>query len=235
MFYYNCIAHLFRPFVKLNMMQSSRTPKQICTDAANEISLLLRRCIQTYGIKRVGFMYTHCVMTTAIIQLMDVSETASNQSQTFLCEAIRALYEMKVAFPIVERYLGSIRDLTVEWCPQGVPEAVANALSEINIGSPTSVSSASSSLPPTNYGRRPSAPELILPYEEELPLANHYWNPNPYAQDGMPLGSIQNGGTQNMDILALLDSDHPELHRDGFTVMDNMGWSTSWGAGPGWG
>jgi hypothetical protein len=99
-------------------------PKPVCIDAANNISELLRLCVNTYGLKRVGFMYTHCVVTAAMIHLLNVSEKSKEMalSEAYLCQAIRALYEMKTSFPIVERYLRNIRSLTMEWFPHGAPQ-----------------------------------------------------------------------------------------------------------------
>jgi len=124
MFYYNCQINLFRPFIRLEMIDSDKQPKQICINAANNISKLLRLCVKTYGLKRVGFLYTHCVMTATILHLYNVANTTreTEESEANLCEAIRALCEMKSSFPIVERYLRSIRSLTLDWCPQGVPQ-----------------------------------------------------------------------------------------------------------------
>jgi hypothetical protein len=126
MFYYNCNINLYRPFIKLSIGDSPEQdqPREICTDAANNVSELLRIFVNTYGLRRVGFMYTHCVMSATIIHLLNVAHpcTQTALSETYLCEAIRALYDMKTSFPVVERYLRLIRSLAIGWFPQGAPQ-----------------------------------------------------------------------------------------------------------------
>ena len=137
MYYHTCVIHLFRPFLKVSFVQSTKTPRQICTEKAHLISRLMDRYVRTYGIKPSIFIQAHCIMSAGIIHLVDISSTptatnsaATEQSEIFLATSIRQLSSIKSTYLLVARYAQALVGLTYKWCnvvPRGVQEAIAEA------------------------------------------------------------------------------------------------------------
>ncbi|CZR59534.1 uncharacterized protein PAC_09428 [Phialocephala subalpina] len=153
MFYHNCIIMLFRPFVKVAFVQtSSETPRQICIASANTISQLLDLHKKTYGIRKSFFVNTHCVMSTAIIHLINISShpgVPNPEVETYLADAIRAMHDMMKGTIIVGRYLKIMRNMIYKWC-KVIPATVMAAMEEANIGTPHSAISPTTSSPETS-------------------------------------------------------------------------------------
>ncbi|KAF4627841.1 hypothetical protein G7Y89_g10314 [Cudoniella acicularis] len=178
-FYHNCVIQLFRPFIRVSFVQSAKTPKQICTESANRMSELMALYRKTYGLHKIGFMYSHCMMTAAIIHLVNMSGSnlspeVFEQTDAYLVDAIRVLRALAQSFPIVERFIKAVRGLVFKWCTV-VPPKVQEVISEIDMASASPTSSRS----PTSQGvtdtntnmhashpgaieeRTPSAPDLL--------------------------------------------------------------------------
>jgi hypothetical protein len=203
---------------------------------------------KTYGFRRMSFLFTHCLMTAAVIHLVTMSGNkippeVCGQTETYIADIIRALHELHQSFAIVERYLKVIRALVHRWCPV-VPVKIADALADAEVGSPSSTSSSQPVLQNSHSinaaGRKPPAPELWLPFSQFLNTNNEashfhghphqqsdhqlFWTPFPGASDGVPLALQQDQQpiSQLMDISSMLDSgisgDWPQLNRDGFTM-----------------
>jgi hypothetical protein len=197
----------------------------------------------------MSFLFTHCLMTAVVIHLVTMSGNnipaeVSGQTETYIADIIRALHELHQSFAIVERYLKAIRALAQRWFVN-MPVNIADALADAEVGSPSSTTS-SQPVPVLNasqsvntVGRKPSAPELFLPFSQFLnsndashfppqpqqqPDQHFFWTPFPGASDGVPLALPQDHTPINqlMDISSMLDSgidgDWPQLNRDGFTV-----------------
>jgi hypothetical protein len=74
-------------------------PRQICTDAANDISMLLEMYNKSYGLRRVFFINAHCIMTAAIIHVLNIASPKPGirntaHSKNHLVQAIRGLGQM---------------------------------------------------------------------------------------------------------------------------------------------
>jgi hypothetical protein len=197
----------------------------------------------------MSFLFTHCLMTAAVIHLVvmsgnNISKTVALQTERYVADIIRALHGIHHRFSIVERYLKAIRALVDRWFTN-VPAKISEALSEADIGSPSSTTSSQTAANMNNSmnssERKPSAPELFLPFSQFLNSNEHsrfgaqpqqqvqpnnelFWTPFPGASDGVPLALPQdpNPISQLMDISSMLDSgvdgDWPQLNRDGFTM-----------------
>ncbi|TVY85089.1 Nitrogen assimilation transcription factor nit-4 [Lachnellula suecica] len=239
MYYWNCVIHLFRPFMKLEYVHSTgstKSPKPITIEAANKISELLQLSIQTYGLRRVGFMYTHCISTASIIHLVVVSGTPTvpETSLRHLCDAISAMQQIRSTFPIIDRYMGTLRSLAQEWFRNNpMPHALADAFSAIDIGTPTSAPSSPPNTTPIAMvmPRRDSASDILVPYKEKEFGASEqpefYWSPFPNQQDFMLMAPASHGPGQHMDLSYMLGSgtggDPSQLTLDGFTWSDDSG------------
>ncbi|CAG8979414.1 hypothetical protein HYALB_00012447 [Hymenoscyphus albidus] len=246
-YYHTCVIQLFRPFIRVSFVNSTKNPRQICGEAAIRISEAMALYKATYGFSKMCFIFTHCCMTAAIIHLVRVTGAnlaphVMDVTSKYVADAIRALYDMLQSFPIVERYLKAIRALVLKWFAfKDIPPSIMEAMMETDIGSP---SSTHSNVPPvmaqayqTMPDRKSSAPDLFSePYAQqpEHPNPNMmsaqtfnqqiYWTPFPNQADGLPLAlPVDNNPiSQLMDITSMLDSgidgDWPQLNRDGFTM-----------------
>src|SRR3954471_24456523 len=69
MYYHFAILLLFRPLIKLRIIGSSITPKDVCAQAADAISGLLRSYSQLYTLRRTPSFVPYFVLTSSIMHL----------------------------------------------------------------------------------------------------------------------------------------------------------------------
>ncbi|KAL5906793.1 hypothetical protein ACKVV1_011197 [Pyricularia oryzae] len=69
MYYHFAILLLFRPLIKLRIIGSSVTPRDVCAQAADAISGLLRSYSQLYTLRRTPSFVPYFVLTSAIMHL----------------------------------------------------------------------------------------------------------------------------------------------------------------------
>lgn len=188
-YYHNCVIQLFRPFIRVSFVNSTKNPRQICGEAAIKISEAMALYRATYGFNKMCFIFTHCCMTAGIIHLVRI--TGANLAPNvmavtarYVADAIRALHEMLQSFPIVERYLKALRALVLKWFAfKDIPPVIMEAMMETDIGSPSSTHS-NVPPPPINSGhgyqqeildRKSSAPDL---FSEPFPQQHDHQHPN---------------------------------------------------------
>jgi len=139
--------------------------------------------------RRYLFISTHCLVSAAIIHIVNISSSntaspATEQAEIYLAEAISGLHATQQTYPIVDRFMRVIQTLVNNWCTV-VPDRVKEALANVEISSPTATSTSIGSPnnritsnqdqnvsnganmhhtypPQANPGdRKPSAPELL--------------------------------------------------------------------------
>ena len=69
MYYHFAILLLFRPLIKLRIIGSSITPKDVCAQAADAIQGLLRSYSQLYTLRRTPSFVPYFVLTSSIMHL----------------------------------------------------------------------------------------------------------------------------------------------------------------------
>ncbi|KAA8636754.1 hypothetical protein SMACR_00182 [Sordaria macrospora] len=79
MYYHFAILLLFRPLIKLRIVGSSISPRDVCIQAADAISGLLRSYSQLYTLRRTPSFVPYFVLTSSIMHLA-IGATASDQS-----------------------------------------------------------------------------------------------------------------------------------------------------------
>jgi len=80
MYYHFAILLLFRPLIKLRVIGSSITPRDVCSQAADAISGLLRSYSQLYTLRRTPSFVPYFVLTSSIMHLA-IGATFSSQKQ----------------------------------------------------------------------------------------------------------------------------------------------------------
>ncbi|KUJ06547.1 uncharacterized protein LY89DRAFT_726432 [Mollisia scopiformis] len=250
-FYNNCIIQTFRPFLKVSFVQGSETPRQICTASANTISQLLDLYKKTYGHRMSVFVNTHCVMSAAIIHLVNICShpgTSLPETENHLAESIRAMHEMTQKITMAGRYTPIIMELIHKWC-KVIPPRVQEAMDEVsipNLGTPDPTTTNGSTINNhdpkhdhidlTLLSRKDSAPEIFPTTTDSLKPPLHYqhnffWTPYPNSFEGVPLALPLQESNHHMDITNVLDSgvsgDWPQWNRDGFTMGGEV-WGVDW-------
>jgi hypothetical protein len=70
MYYHYAILLLFRPFIKLDIVGSGVSPRDVCHQAAEAISTLLTSYKQLYGLRRTPSFVPFFVLTSTITHLV---------------------------------------------------------------------------------------------------------------------------------------------------------------------
>lgn len=127
MYYHSAVLLLFRPFLKVVLMDSEISPRQKCTESARKISSLASTYNRIYGLRCSIVTLTHLICTACIIHLLDLPDISAARD---LEQGIRDLKNLAVNHAIANRYLHTILGLSEQWHMR-LPENVARAVEEI--------------------------------------------------------------------------------------------------------
>ncbi|KAI9880982.1 MAG: hypothetical protein M1830_009476 [Pleopsidium flavum] len=235
MYYHTVVLHLFRPFLKVHLLDSSVSPRGICTKSAENVSSIIDTYRNYYGLRRVCLLMAHILLSSSTVHLLNLPNPSATHD---LAQGIRDLKEMSINHAFAGRCLRIIISLGQKWgisLPAEVQQATAAVSPETMLPSPTSGQfftplRNSPQLQP--HQRRHSVTEMVLPTPSpssntasvpsapSAPAANPtdlFWSPFPYQS--MPLQVNPQSGP--MDITAMLDvqlSDWERFNRDGFKM-----------------
>lgn len=79
MYYHFAILLLFRPLIKLRIIGSSISPRDVCSQAADAIQGLLHSYSQLYTLRRTPSFVPYFVLTSSIMHLAIAASTSSSQ------------------------------------------------------------------------------------------------------------------------------------------------------------
>lgn len=82
MYYHFAILLLFRPLIKLKIIGSSISPRDVCSQAADAITGLLRSYAQLYTLRRTPSFVPYFVLTSSIMHLAIAATGADPQPAT---------------------------------------------------------------------------------------------------------------------------------------------------------
>ncbi|KAI9790435.1 MAG: hypothetical protein M1835_000964 [Candelina submexicana] len=190
MYYHTALLHLFRPFSKVQLLDSNVRPRQICSQSAEAISSLMVIYRELYGLRRSTPTITHFVMTASTIHLLDLPNPSASAS---LAQGILDLRVISTSNPFACRCLRVIKTLSEDWAielPEEVPEASSMARAETLPLSPASSRStftSTSSLKGKRRSaeRRQSVTDMYVPLAEPKPVPmkwasqDLFWSPFP--------------------------------------------------------
>lgn len=113
MYYHYAILLLFRPFIKLDIIGSGVSPRDICNQAADAISTLVNSYSKLYTLRRTPSFVPCFVLTSSIAHLIGFanSETGPNQLQ----QGIADLKEMTGCHGFADRALEVLHFLIRHW------------------------------------------------------------------------------------------------------------------------
>lgn len=112
MYYYACVLHLFRPYIKLDLRGANLFPRDTCTFCANEISALTNALRAMYGLRRVCLPVTGFLLSASTIHLLNLPSETSGRH---LCQAMHDLSTMSTNHVFAGRCVDIIRSLASKW------------------------------------------------------------------------------------------------------------------------
>ena len=218
----------FRPFLKVDLTNSNVSPREICTASAKNITSLLAIYRQTYGLRRVPLLVTHIVVTSAIIQLLNLPNPRDAKD---LALSLTSLREIGANHAFAFRGINIVMALSRQWnihLPSEVAQAAYDFVPEIPISLPgllSNMTSTSNQLQPQNHVHTKDVANgtpFSAVRNSPRPFSSTsdmFWSPFP--DHSLPLHANQPGGP--MDIAAMLDvpnNEGDQLNRDGFRVAE---------------
>jgi hypothetical protein len=70
MLYHTIIVHLFRPMLKVDLVHSDVHPRDICTEAANNVSAIVRTYRRFYDFRVAHLVIPHILLSVCIVHLL---------------------------------------------------------------------------------------------------------------------------------------------------------------------
>lgn len=113
MYYHYAILLLFRPFIKLNIITSGVSPKDVCTQAADAIQTLVSSYSQLYTLRRTPSFVPYFVLASTISHLVTHGSGATGPEH--LHQGISDLSEMTSSHRFAMRARDILHFLAEHW------------------------------------------------------------------------------------------------------------------------
>ncbi|KAH8790390.1 fungal-specific transcription factor domain-containing protein [Hyaloscypha sp. PMI_1271] len=113
MYYHYAILLLFRPFIKLDIVGSGVSPRDVCSQAASAISTLVNSYSQLYTLRRTPSFVPYFVLTSSIAHIVTLGNAREGPEQ--LKKGIADLKEMTGCHGFAIRALDILRYLILHW------------------------------------------------------------------------------------------------------------------------
>lgn len=113
MYYHFAILLLFRPFIKVEIVASSLSPRDICSQAANAITTLVRSYSHLYTLRRTPSFVPYFVLTSAITHAVTLGTSRAGPEQ--LIQGLEDLKEMRGAHGFANRGIDILHYLINHW------------------------------------------------------------------------------------------------------------------------
>ncbi|PBP26673.1 fungal specific transcription factor domain-containing protein [Diplocarpon rosae] len=113
MYYHSAILFLFRPFIKLSITESGACPRDLCNQAAETITVLLKSYSDLYTLQRTPSFVPYFVLASSIAHIVKIgNERVGSQH---LRQSIANLREMSSCHSFATRALNIVRFLIAHW------------------------------------------------------------------------------------------------------------------------
>lgn len=96
MFYHCAILLLFRPFLRFSFAPSTLSPSEICFQAAENLTTLIRSYRQLHTVRRTPTFTPFIMLNTAIVALVDTTLTGAVRLPSILKDSLDDLTSMSV-------------------------------------------------------------------------------------------------------------------------------------------
>lgn len=125
MYYHACLLLLFRPFLKATFTrQIDVTPREVCRQAANNISDLWNRHRAMYGLAGIYAFQVHCLFTACTIHIINLPTISATNNLVQACNVFQQLVPRN---DWARSCLTILRSLVEKWnliLPQDAEEAL---------------------------------------------------------------------------------------------------------------
>ncbi len=210
---------LFRPFLKVEILNSDISPRQNCTQSVRGID----------GLRCSIVILTHLIATACITHLINLSDPLAACD---LAQGVRDLNKLAESHAIAKRYLHIIVGLSEQWRMR-LPESVIKAIRELKSVTVPGALCAPQGTSPSQAPYYPTQPQCthryghedLLPNNTPVPTLINSVNPSynhtdlfwsPFPDQSLPLQPTSE--VDSMDVAAVLENSDLDqsLSRDGF-------------------
>jgi hypothetical protein len=113
MYYHFAILLLFRPFIKLDIVGSGISPRDVCSQAADAISTLVHSYSKLYTLRRTPSFVPYFVLTSSIAHVVTLG--TSRAGPELLHQGVQDLKEMRNCHGFAIRALDILHYLVRHW------------------------------------------------------------------------------------------------------------------------
>ena len=113
MYYHYAILLLFRPFIKLDIVGSGVSPRDVCSQAADAISALVNSYSQLYTLQRTPSFVPYFVLASCITHIVTLGTDRAGPQN--LHQGVADLKEMRGCHGFASRGLDILRFLVAHW------------------------------------------------------------------------------------------------------------------------
>ncbi|KAI4960494.1 hypothetical protein J4E86_002116 [Alternaria arbusti] len=124
MLYWTIIVHLFRPLLKVDLIHSDIRPRDICVDAANKVSELVRIYRQFYDFRQAHLLIPHVLLTVCVVHLLYSKDNSISRQN--LIEGMQGLDDLHECHYFGARSFRVIYTLAKTW-KLPFPEELGNS------------------------------------------------------------------------------------------------------------
>lgn len=189
MLYHTAISHLFRPMLKIDLVNFKLRPRDACIKAANNVSDLFRQYRSIYPMRTCQLVLSHILLSSSIVHLNFLKDPVhASSSYRYLVEGLRGLEDLSVCHWFGARAFRIIYEAAKAWnldfpeelrdsklIPKSAPVIGISESSplapRVNTGFPTGVQPSTEYSPapsPAHVGRRESLSMFARP-KHQLP------------------------------------------------------------------
>ncbi|KAJ4294431.1 hypothetical protein N0V90_008121 [Kalmusia sp. IMI 367209] len=127
MLYHTAIGHLFRPMLKIDLINFKLKPRDACINAANSVSELLRLYRRHYPMRTCHLVLTHILLSNCIVHLtFSKDSTFASSSYRYLVEGLQGLEDLSECHWFGARAFKIIYETSKAW-DLGFPEELKNS------------------------------------------------------------------------------------------------------------
>ncbi|KAF2441656.1 hypothetical protein P171DRAFT_434308 [Karstenula rhodostoma CBS 690.94] len=165
MLYHTAIGQLFRPMLKIDLINFRLKPRDACIEAVNAVSELLRQYRSHYSMRTCQLVLTHILLSNSIVHLTFSKDAQfASSSCRYLVEGLQALEDLSVCHWFGARAWRIIYETSKAW-DIGFPEELRNSKLIPKAGSVDGASESSIVIPQvnTNTAKRVNIGEVESP------------------------------------------------------------------------
>ncbi|KAH7389589.1 fungal-specific transcription factor domain-containing protein [Phaeosphaeria sp. MPI-PUGE-AT-0046c] len=113
MLYHTIIVHLFRPMLKVDLVHSDVHPRDICIEAANSVSEVVRTYRQFYDFSTAHLVIPHVLLTASIVHLLYSKDNKTSYHN--LIEGLQGLEDVHECHYFGARSFRILHTLSKTW------------------------------------------------------------------------------------------------------------------------